>query len=344
MMTPRMDGIDLPQAARRALCTVQTQEEQLDEKDDEVELMRQRMSAMKVRHGEQTSAIVLLHPTHAFCIPVRSDVCLYAPARAPQSTPPHRRRLDVEAGTGLAPRPINIGNIGIISEGTRGTLAFTTHWSARANALSAVSGAPPQTELGRVNEQLAFARHHPRTEPSLLPHAMEAAPAVRVPEVISLNTYSWEDKEASLLVWVEAAAEKTLQADSLRVELLTDSIKATVLGKSGRAYVFAQRLYQPIDVSQSSVRPRPYSRGKGLRIVTSGISGGRSLTRPFRHTRPIPLARLYPVPRATRTPRKFGRCPSFKDHSRLRRAEPSRYDSQLFRRCTPSVDRGRGVV
>jgi hypothetical protein len=40
-----------------------------------------------------------------------------------------------------------------------------------------------------------------------------------------------------------------------------------------------------------------------------------SLTRPFRDARRFPSTRLYPVPRATRTPRKCGRCPSFKDHS-----------------------------
>jgi hypothetical protein len=38
-----------------------------------------------------------------------------------------------------------------------------------------------------------------------------------------------------------------------------------------------------------------------LRIVTLGISGGGSLTRPLRDTRRFPSARWYPVPRATRT-------------------------------------------
>jgi hypothetical protein len=66
-----------------------------------------------------------------------------------------------------------------------------------------------------------------------------------------------------------------------------------------------------------------------LRIVTSGISGGRSLTRPFRDARRFPSTRLYPVPRARRTPRTCGRCPSFKGHFLSRRAEPDRYDSQL---------------
>jgi hypothetical protein len=47
-----------------------------------------------------------------------------------------------------------------------------------------------------------------------------------------------------------------------------------------------------------------------LRIVTVGISGGRSLTGPLRDARRFPSTRLYPVPGATRTPRG----PSFKDH------------------------------
>jgi hypothetical protein len=54
---------------------------------------------------------------------------------------------------------------------------------------------------------------------------------------------------------------------------------------------------------------------KKLRIVALGISGGRSLTRPFRGARRFPSTRWYPVPKATRTPRKFGICPSFKDHA-----------------------------
>jgi hypothetical protein len=47
-----------------------------------------------------------------------------------------------------------------------------------------------------------------------------------------------------------------------------------------------------------------------LRIVTSGISGGRSLTGPLRDARRFPSTRWYPVPRATRTTVGFGICPS----------------------------------
>ena len=61
---------------------------------------------------------------------------------------------------------------------------------------------------------------------------------------------------------------------------------------------------------------------KKLRIVTLGISGGRSLTGPLRDARRFPSTRWYPVPGATRTTLGFGICPSFKDHSLSRRAQP----------------------
>jgi hypothetical protein len=58
------------------------------------------------------------------------------------------------------------------------------------------------------------------------------------------------------------------------------------------------------------------------RIVTLGISGGRSLTGPLRDARRFPSTRWYPVPRVTRTTLRFGICPSFKGHSLSRRAQP----------------------
>jgi hypothetical protein len=58
---------------------------------------------------------------------------------------------------------------------------------------------------------------------------------------------------------------------------------------------------------------------KLMRIVTVGISGGRSLTRPFRNARRFPS----PGVRATRTTLKFGICvPSFKVHFLSRHAKP----------------------
>jgi hypothetical protein len=59
-----------------------------------------------------------------------------------------------------------------------------------------------------------------------------------------------------------------------------------------------------------------------LRIVTLGISGGRSLTTPLRDARRFPSTRWYPVPGATRTTLGFGICSSFKDPSLSRRAQP----------------------
>jgi hypothetical protein len=59
-----------------------------------------------------------------------------------------------------------------------------------------------------------------------------------------------------------------------------------------------------------------------LRIVTLGISGGRSLTGPFRDARRFPSTRWYLVPGATCTTLGLGICPSFKDHSLSRRAKP----------------------
>jgi hypothetical protein len=68
-----------------------------------------------------------------------------------------------------------------------------------------------------------------------------------------------------------------------------------------------------------------------LRIATSEISGGRSLTRPFRDARRfLSLYMLVPGLTYTRTARKSGICPSFKGHFLSPRAQ--RYDSQLFTR------------
>jgi hypothetical protein len=57
------------------------------------------------------------------------------------------------------------------------------------------------------------------------------------------------------------------------------------------------------------------------RIVTVWISGGRSLTRPSRDARRFPSTRWYLVLTSTRTPRKFGICPSSKEH--FRRTSPT---------------------
>jgi hypothetical protein len=56
----------------------------------------------------------------------------------------------------------------------------------------------------------------------------------------------------------------------------------------------------------------------------SGANSGGELLPPFHDARPIPLTRLNSVPRATRTPRQFGRCLSFKDLSLSPRAKPNK--------------------
>ena len=77
------------------------------------------------------------------------------------------------------------------------------------------------------------------------------------------------------------------------------------------------------------VRLRPGTQPRiKLRIVTLGVSGGRSLTRPLRDARRFPATRWYPVLGATRTTLGFGICSSFKGHFLSRRAKPLNYDSQ----------------
>jgi hypothetical protein len=83
----------------------------------------------------------------------------------------------------------------------------------------------------------------------------------------------------------------------------------------------------------------PRTATKKLRIATLGISGGRSLTGPFRDARRFPSTRWYPVPVATRTPSGLGICPSFKDHSLSRRANPNfSHDSQISSGRTMMVE------
>jgi hypothetical protein len=70
------------------------------------------------------------------------------------------------------------------------------------------------------------------------------------------------------------------------------------------------------------------------------------LTPPFRLAYPIPLTRLQPVARATRAPRKCGRCVSFKGRSLSPRAKPYWSDSQqrIHLTLTHAVRRGCGSV
>jgi hypothetical protein len=92
--------------------------------------------------------------------------------------------------------------------------------------------------------------------------------------------------------------------------------------------------------SSTTVRPSPRSRrarfkfkakGEGVQRCkiceeSLGISGGAHAA----VTRRPPISLSTKVPR---TPRTFGMCPSFKDHSLSRRAKPCRCDSPLLHRC-----------
>jgi hypothetical protein len=84
------------------------------------------------------------------------------------------------------------------------------------------------------------------------------------------------------------------------------------------------------NVQVSAARPVTYNREKELRIVT-WISGGRSLTRPFRDARRFPSTRWYG---ATRTTFGCGICPSFKGHSLSPLPNLNVTIRNLLRRCT----------
>jgi hypothetical protein len=58
-----------------------------------------------------------------------------------------------------------------------------------------------------------------------------------------------------------------------------------------------------------------------LRIVTCGISGGRSLTPPLRDARRVTSTLWYTVPGASRTTLGFGICASFEGHFLSPRAQ-----------------------
>jgi hypothetical protein len=68
--------------------------------------------------------------------------------------------------------------------------------------------------------------------------------------------------------------------------------------------------------------------GERKSCESSGVSGGRSLTR-----------RWYPVPGATRTSLGFGICPSFQGPLSVAPCQPQSCDSQLFHRDARSSSR-----
>jgi hypothetical protein len=73
-----------------------------------------------------------------------------------------------------------------------------------------------------------------------------------------------------------------------------------------------------------------------------GPSSGDELTRPFRHAHQTYLTRVYPIPRATRSPRKCGRCASFKGHSLSPRNRESSESLYTSRAATVPVRLRRG--
>jgi hypothetical protein len=80
----------------------------------------------------------------------------------------------------------------------------------------------------------------------------------------------------------------------------------------------ASRSQPSAELSQTSLRYK--RRRKVANIVTFGL-GERSRV-PLRDARRFSLDTVAPVPRATRTTLGFGICPSSKDHSLSRRANP----------------------
>jgi hypothetical protein len=78
----------------------------------------------------------------------------------------------------------------------------------------------------------------------------------------------------------------------------------------------------------------PHTAMKQLRIVTSGISGGGSLTRPFRDARRFPLTRFSPYSHAHVGRERFGICPSFQGPFSV---APCQTFSGLTNRCVDGL-------
>jgi hypothetical protein len=93
-------------------------------------------------------------------------------------------------------------------------------------------------------------------------------------------------------------------------------------------------------VAPAKRRTPPQSAGRAAsayRIVTCGVSGGRSLMRSLRGARRFPSTRWYPVPGLRVRRWDMEVCPSFKGHFLSPRAKPWRYDSQRLHRCTATM-------
>jgi hypothetical protein len=94
-----------------------------------------------------------------------------------------------------------------------------------------------------------------------------------------------------------------------------------------KQYATVKRWTKHVDVFEKVALPparpkRCTAKGKVANRNVRDSGGGDELMPPFPHLRRFPSTRLKPVPRATRTPRKVGLCPWFKEHFVSRRAKP----------------------
>jgi hypothetical protein len=81
----------------------------------------------------------------------------------------------------------------------------------------------------------------------------------------------------------------------------------------------------------------PYTAMKKLRIVTLGVSGGRSLTRPFRDARRFPLETIVARTEGYTYAANVWIHPSFKGHSLSPVPNPSRVTIRDFQRLSCST-------
>jgi serine/threonine protein kinase len=105
-----------------------------------------------------------------------------------------------------------------------------------------------------------------------------------------------------------------------------DAAKGKQLPEAQVAAIVSQVRAVPSDsqvVSCSSERQGGPSDSSARRTAMSKLRIGRMGIRQMSSRPPISLSGIVAlVPRATRTPQKFGRCPSFKSHFLSPRAEP----------------------
>ena len=165
--------------------------------------------------------------------------------------------------------------------------------------------------------------------------------AKRVSEKLAKETAKADDANAKGKGHERAAAERRTEVEELKKE--RDEYKAQrTLAEATlheERHVWQVRSLWARNRARASAIDLYSARCKRLRIVTSGVSGGKSLTGAVSRRPPVPLDTMYyPVPRATRTKRVFGVCPSSKGHSVSRRAQKN------FRPWTSSLGQPRLAV